>query len=195
MCTPIDITVAVKHANNLRAGELRFRWLHYWKNITESLNLQFAAGYVGDMPVESGRIITLSFASEVAPMTNATLRNFETAIMGYLQTELTKQNVTLLNVHVDGQDVRSGDGGKKGRYLQRDDSDGATARPTSTIDVSTNINGQYRPPPEIDYAAVVEDAIDAKPQDMEQSLKRADTYFSIMQGVSVEAQGIGGDAI
>lgn len=189
MCTPIDITVAVKHANNLRAGELRFRWLHYWKNITESLNLQFTAGYIGDMPVESGRIISLTFASEVAPMTNTTLRNFETAIMGYLQTELTKKNVTLLDVHVDGQEIRSGDGGKKGRYLQRDDSAGATDRPTSMIDVSTNINGQYRPPPEIDYAAVVEDAIDAKPQDMEQSLKRADTYFSIMQTVSSKPKG------
>ncbi|KAI2507035.1 hypothetical protein MHU86_7420 [Fragilaria crotonensis] len=183
-CAPIDATVCIKYAETLRVGELRFKWLQEYKEITRSVNLMFDSTYVGDMPVEDVRIISLDSRVVATPMTNATQRVFEMVVMKYLQKELSKKNVTILDVQITGQDIKVGDDAAAGRLLQRDTNGDDASRPASTIDVSTNINGQYRPPPEIDYSSSVEDAIGAKPQDLDQSLKRADTYFEIVEGVS-----------
>jgi hypothetical protein len=142
----------------------------------------FDSRYIGDVPVVDGRIISLDSRVVAAPMTNETQRAFEMVVMKYLQKELSKKNVTILDVQITGQEIRVGDGVAANRLLQRDSN--GDSRPASTIDVSTNINGQYRPPPDIDYSSSVEDAIDAKPQDLDQSLKRADTYFEIVEGVA-----------
>ena len=180
----IDATVCIKYGETLRVGNLRFSWLQVYKEISQSVNRMFNSKYVGDMPVEDKRTISLNSRVVATPMTNTTQRAFELVVMRYVQEELSKKNLTILDVQITGQDIRLQDDTSAGRILQRDSNEDGASRPASTIDVSANINGQYRPPPDIDYSSSVEDAFDAKPQDLDQSLKRSDTYFEIIESIS-----------
>lgn len=171
-------------------GELRFNWLKTYKEITRSVNLMFAAKYVGDMPVENKRTISLNARVVATPMTNTTQRTFEMVVMRHLQKKLSEKNVTILDVQISGQNIRAGDDIAAGRRLQRDSTEDDESRPASTIDVSTNINGQYRPPPDIDYSSELDDAIDGEPQNMDQALKRSDTYFEIVEGISSKEEAL-----
>ena len=182
----MDASVCVKYSETLREGELRFEWLKAYTNVSDSVNLMFTSEYVGDIPVENPRIISLKTREVPTPMTNATQRAFEMTVMRYLSKQLIKKNITILDVKITGQNIRNFNDVHSARALQRDNDDQVENRPGSTLDVSTNINGQYRPPPDIDYSSSVEDAMDADPQDMEQSLKRSDRYFEIVESTSSE---------
>jgi len=109
--------------------------------------------------------------------------NLEMALLEYLAPNLATKNITILEVSINDirfkalENVTS----NSSRLLQRGDDD--VVKPAATIDVTTNVNGQYRPPPEIDYSGVVEDAIDADPQQLEQSIRRKDTYFQILESI------------
>lgn len=176
----------LKYADTLRSGLLRFQWLEYYEEISLSVNLQFQARYVGDIPVISGMTFKLNSDIVASGMSNSTKNKLEMALIIFLQKEMEKKNVTILNVQITDQVVKTGHQVSNDRYLQRDNDDATSGRPVSTIDISTNIAGQYRPPPDIDFTAVVEDAIDANPQELEQSIKRSDTYFDIYQSIETE---------
>ena len=148
------------------------------------VNLMFHAEYSGDVPSEDALIISLKTREVATPMTTETQRSFEKTVMQHLKNQLVKVNVTILDVKVTGQIITKDNNFHSKRALQRDNDDQVENRPSSTIDVSTSINGQYRPPPDIDYSSTIEDAMDAEPRDLERSLKRSDRYFEIVESLS-----------
>jgi hypothetical protein len=185
LCTPVDASVLLKHAESLRPGELKYRWLKYYEEITLNVNLQFQAQYVGDIPVDSGVKIMLHANAIAEAMSGDNQKKFEVALVQFLKSNLDKLDVTVLDVKVTDQVVETVEGGVR-RFLQRADDDAVTS-PSTTISVSTNIVGEYRPPPEIDFSGVVDDAIDANNKDMEQAIKREDTYFEIFESIEATA--------
>jgi hypothetical protein len=131
--------------------------------------------------------MVMNSAVAATPMSEKTKETFELVLMKYLQKDMGKQ-VTILDVHTTDQKVNIASNVTTRRYLQRENDDETSSRPVSTIEVSVNINGQYRPPPEIDYSGVVEDAMDSNPQDFEQSLRREDKYFEIIESVKAQKE-------
>jgi hypothetical protein len=130
-----------------------FAMLQYRDTIGINLNLaQFDALYDGEVPVQSDVIISLN-GNFTAGLSAPELRYFEAITRAYLNDQLSKMGVSVLNVAVGSINER--------RSLQRNDDDEVLSSSTS-IDISTVIDGSYRPPPEIDFSAVVEDAIDAE---------------------------------
>ena len=156
--------------------------LAFSDEISLSLNILFEARYVGNKPGETTQTIAMHSSQVASKMTNSTQENLELAIAKFLQERA--QSAYVLDVKVNSQILRVGDNSTVSRLLQREgDDDGVIATPASTVEVSVNVVGDYRPPPEVDFSGVVEDAIDADPQDFDRAVRRSDEYFEIFESI------------
>ena len=176
----------MKHDDSLRPGLLKHQLLDYYEDIRLSVGLLFETHYVGEKPGEATAVIAVYSKSQATIMSNTTQDNFEQSIMEFLQDSHRARNITILDVQVIDQVLIIGDNTSQSRFLQREeDDDPSSFKPASTVEVSVNVVGEYRPPPEVDFSGVVEDAIDAEPQALEKSIRRSDEYFDIFEKIKV----------
>jgi hypothetical protein len=113
------------------------------------IDVGIQAQYDGDVGVQAEIVVNLEGTFN-ASLTDDEMQYFQAITRAYLNSNLAKMGVNVLDV-VASQSKRLDT-----RFLQR--GDGISV--TSTIDISTMIDGSYRPPPEIDFSGVVEDALD-----------------------------------
>ena len=120
---------------------------------TVQRNLQLAgiqADYDGDIAVQSEIVVSLK-GNFTAGLSDSEVEYFQAIARAYLKDQLAHLGVDILDVEAS-QSTRQ-------RFLQRDGND--VAGSASTIDVTTIVDGAYRPPPEIDFGGTVEDALGA----------------------------------
>jgi len=175
-CTRVEVRVTLKHAPALRWGDIKYFFLQFNEDVTLNINLEFQAQYVGDRPAEQGTKFTLGSDSPLRKMTPAQSAAFENAIFDFLVGPLKEKGVVPLSVKVNSQ-VIHGNGDKRRLGTRRQQSSGGS------IDISTSITGEYRPPPEVNYDGVVSDALDASNPDLQQRINRADKYFEVINSV------------
>mmetsp|Transcript_10762 Transcript_10762/g.15845 ORF Transcript_10762/g.15845 Transcript_10762/m.15845 type:complete len:841 (+) Transcript_10762:245-2767(+) len=178
VCTPVEITLKFKHGDGIRDGKLRHIWRVFYPEISSGVNTLFDAHYGGETPVQTNLNLTLTTSSVAAEMPNATANAFEMAVLNFLKEKMKGTAIKVLDAEVTAQAVRNV------RYLARDD-DSVNGRPMATLDISTIIVGEYRPPPQIDFSGVVEDAIDADEQSFDEEIRRADEFFEVYDSIDV----------
>jgi hypothetical protein len=127
--------------------------LQYRETIGQNLELAgIQANYDGDVVVRTEVVINLN-GNFTDALSESEIQYFQAISQAFLKAQLSEQGIDILDVMAQ----ESGKG--KARFLQRSDDD--ITGSSSSIDVGTVIDGAYRPPPEIDFSSVVEDALDA----------------------------------
>jgi len=180
LCTPVDITLSLRHGTTLSSGRLKYIWLSLYKNITRDITSFFDIHYVGYLPVETSLKVLLHSESHARKMANDTTEAFQTAAADFLQDKLIEQNIAVLEIEVTQQSVTGSN-----RRLQTDD---GSYIHTSSLEITSSILGEYRPPPEKDFSGIIEDAIDSDMHDFEEAIRRSDEFFEIYN--SIEANVI-----
>jgi len=181
LCTPVDVTLSLRHAATLTGGKLKYTWRSLYKNITRGINSLFDTQHVGYVPVETGLKILLSSESTPRKMTNNTTKAFQQAAFEFLQDKLVEQNIAVLGLEVTQQSVTGNT-----HHLQAEDDDTVASTLTSSLEIFSSILGEYRPPPEVDFSGVVEDAIDADVDDFEEAIRRSDEFFELYNSIEID---------
>jgi hypothetical protein len=136
----------------LDPGKLLDTMLQYRETVERNLNLAgIVANYDGDIPVQSEVVISLQ-GNFTTGLSDSELKYFQAIARAYLKAKLA-------DIGVDILDVQASHSGHE-RFLQRSDDDNTGS--ASSIDVSTIVDGSYRPPPEIDFGGAVDDALGAE---------------------------------
>ena len=153
-CAPLETQVTFTHKDSLERGKILLKFLLYKDTIEINLNLDgFQADYDGDIPVQTEVVVSLN-GTFTETLSDSEVKYFEAITLAYLVEKLSEIGIDVLSVNAGSEALKD-----TGRFLQRNDDDGISS--SSSIDVSTVVDGAYRPPPDIDFSAVVEDALDA----------------------------------
>ena len=130
--------------------------LQHKDTISINLNLlpEFQAEYDGDLPIQTEMLISLG-GNFTSGLSDEELLYFQAITQAYLKDHLSRLGVDVLNVGL--QSVEGG-----ARLLQRNNDDDEVRPSGGSVDIATTIDGAYRPPPDVDFSAVVEAAIDAE---------------------------------
>ncbi|KAI2507008.1 hypothetical protein MHU86_7393 [Fragilaria crotonensis] len=152
ICMPLETKVLFSHNTTLDPGKLLDTMLKYRDTIERNLNLAgIQAAYDGDIPVQSEIIVSLQ-GNFTTGLSDSELKYFQAIARAYLKAKLADIGVDILDVQARHS--------AHARFLQRSDDDGTGS--SNSIDVTTIVDGAYRPPPEIDFGGEVDDALGAE---------------------------------
>jgi hypothetical protein len=160
LCSALETQVIFNHQSTLDSGKVLFVMLKYKDTIASSLAAvtEFQAQYDGDVATQADVTISLN-GNFTAALSDSEVNYFQAITRAFLNDMLHEAGVNVLNVAVRDHTLKD-ENGRKVRFLQRADDNGITT--ASSIDIAAMIDGSYRPPPEIDFSGVVEDAMDAE---------------------------------
>ena len=147
MCTTVSTTVSFLHQSGLNRGKLIYTMLNEVDQIILSLesNSQWTVLNGGDQVHEATSIFSLVGIPERKMGINEQTF-FQDTTKSFLQKFLNKASVDVLNVAVTEQSLYAAR-----RHLQ--------VRSSSGIDITTVVTGKHRPPPELDFLSLVNDAV------------------------------------
>lgn len=152
-CVPLETNISFTHLDTLDPGKVKVAMLQYRETIGQNLELAgIQANYDGDVVVRTEVVISMN-GNFTDNLSESEMQYFQAISQAFLKAQLSEKGIDILDVMAQ----ESGNG--KARFLQRSNDD--ITGSSSSIDVGTVIDGAYRPPPEIDFSAVVEDALDA----------------------------------
>jgi hypothetical protein len=152
-CTMIQTELNFSHDEKLDSGKVILAMLKFRASIqTKLIEIGIQVDYNGEVAVQAEIIVNLGGKFNTS-FSDDEMQYFQAITRAYLKSKLSKVGVDVLDV------MASQVGKQKSRYLKRD---GGTSGSSSTIDITTMIDGSYRPPPEIDFSGVVEDALDVE---------------------------------
>ena len=149
----IQAELLFSHDEDLDSGKVILTMLKFQNSIEKNLTeVGIKVDYNGDVAVQAEIIVKLEGIFN-ASLSDDEMQYFEATTRAYLNSKLSKVGVDILDV------VAKQVGKQKLRYLQRDD---GVSVSSSSIDINTMVYGSYRPPPEIDFSGVLEDALDVE---------------------------------
>lgn len=192
MCIPIAVEVEGSHLNSAPTEQVAY---YLYRQAGELPSLIDVTGYkivyIGKQAVTTKNEVTLSGVpgremgvSEQEFFAKA-LQQFLTSVASDPSDE---DSLKIVSVSVDGQVIDVGSTGVARVGGQR--------RLQSSNTVSVEVKGQYRPPPEIDFGAIVEDSINADPDRMARELKnRSPELEGTESGYFQEADVVGSKQI
>lgn len=197
-CTPVDSVVTLAHLSSLESQAVTYALLRHSPAVAEALSARFAATYVGERTLEARAVITLRGVPEKR-MGESETRYFERVSRDFL-SRAVQSGVDVLTVTVESQEL----------LLEYDGDDGDAAhrslslrgsrrrrlpRKSAAIGLTTTVTGSHRPPPNIDFAALVEDSIDRESDKLQKDLaeKKAEaqggsgsSYFENLEEIKAE---------
>mmetsp|Transcript_31942 Transcript_31942/g.52725 ORF Transcript_31942/g.52725 Transcript_31942/m.52725 type:complete len:847 (+) Transcript_31942:28-2568(+) len=179
-CTALVTEVLFKHKDDLDRGTLVYRMLRYRSQVTSNLNLgnSMDVTYVGMVPLETEMLVRLDRAPSDQTMNTKQSSYFESITQMFLEDKLSiNPSVTILGVRVNEQHSASG---RRLSVAQRQLKEEGSL---SAFDVSTVVTAALRPPPFVDFDALVEDAIDFNADEYRDDLvNRKDLRLDVADG-------------
>lgn len=182
LCTPISVLVEGSHFPSAPTEQVAY-YLYRQANILPSLIdvNGYQIVYIGKNAVETTNEITLSGVPN-REMGQDEQKFFAEALQQFLSSQVSadptdEDALKIVSVTVNGQVIDTSS------TVARV---GGQRRLEASTTINVKVKGQYKPPPVIDFGAIVEDSINADPGRMERELKSP----------SPELQGtIGGSSI
>jgi hypothetical protein len=166
LCTPIGVEVESSHLATASTEQVAY-YLYRQASILPSLiNVNgYKIVYVGKNAVETNNEITLSGVPG-REMGDSEQEFFAKALQEFLNSQVTvdptdEDALKIVAVSVNGQVIESK------TTIARD----GQRRLQNSNRINVQVKGQYRPPPEIDFGAIVEDSINSDPDRMARELK------------------------
>ena len=165
ICTNIETSIIMIHSKNHDSGMLTYHLLERSPEITENLsNDSFGIQYSGDKSLDTTQVITLNGVPP-AKMGESETKHFQQVSMRYLNSTLAqKNNVDILLVKISNQKI-----------LKPSDTLNDNNRRlvlSSSLEITTVVTGKHRPPPEIDFSALVTEAVNEDSIELVQELKK-----------------------
>ena len=184
VCTLVNTEVTLTHSPDLESQVVQYELLKRKDDVAASIiNSGFGqlnVYYVGDVSLATSTVITMQGVPESEMGTGQT-EFFQKFARSFLNRQM-KQNkdssreVEILTVRVEQQKVYTVNRNLRSRLLRALQGHwqrhrGLPISSGTTIDVTTTITGEHRPPPHIEFDSLVEDSIDRNGQEFQQDLK------------------------
>ena len=147
-CIVVMTSIRFRHFDTIQPGQVTYQLLNHRQKFINDLNLgNVRATYVGALPMESRTVLTLEGVPEGKHMNQNQVAYFEEVTSAFLAKRLSNTpSANILSVQVTHQKVVS-----SGRRRLRS---------SSSLQISTTVTGEYRPPPFVALDGVVSDSID-----------------------------------
>ncbi|KAL3805688.1 hypothetical protein HJC23_005932 [Cyclotella cryptica] len=165
LCTPVSVEVDGSHLPSAPTEQVAYYLYRQANTLPSLIDVNgYKIVYIGKKAVETNNEITLSGVPG-REMGVSEQEFFAQALQDFLNSQVAadpsdEDGLQIISVSVDGQVIDTASTVARGQR-----------RLESSNTINVKVKGQYRPPPEIDFGAIVEDSINADPERMANELK------------------------
>lgn len=166
LCTPISVEVEGSHFTSAPTEQVAYYLYRQANTLPSLIDVNgYKVVYIGKNAVETNNEITISGVPG-REMGDSEQEFFAKALEEFLNSQVTvdptdEDALKIVSVSVNGQVIETKS------TIARD----GQRRLQSSNTINVQVKGQYRPPPEIDFGAIVEDSINSDPDRMARELK------------------------
>ena len=181
ICSVIHSTIVTSHdLPEITKGMMQF--LLYHLASTTLHNLPFAyKEYVGIQPLFTQPVISLSGDGDVT-MDDDSTSYYQDTVQEFLNELFISTSVKVTDVSTSSNFLQMLFEGRRLNPLSRASS---SLSSSSSLDISTGITAEYKPPPQVDFDALVQDSIDSHSDQLISKLAKNPTFSSVKKITSV----------
>ena len=178
ICTNVETSVIMKHLKTHDSGMLTYHLLEKSQEITENIGLgSFITEYSGDKSLDTTQVITLNGVPP-AEMGESETQYFQKVSKRYLSSTLAQNNdVDILSLEISDQKIITTSGTMNGSNRR--------LVASSSLEITTVVTGKHRPPPEIDFSALVSEAVNEDSTELVKELRKPEVIIEKEEEVEI----------